>query len=69
LKANLRGRYQDSNYPQRHKKFRINSTYFLIGLILISSLVIVDKLRFNQQITKPQYRYFSDPNTYLEMPK
>ncbi|MFM6279029.1 MAG: hypothetical protein ACKPE2_12270, partial [Dolichospermum sp.] len=61
--------YQDSNYPQRPKKFRINFYYFLIGIILISGLVIVDKLRFNQQITKPQYRYFSDPNTYLELPQ
>jgi hypothetical protein len=52
---------------RRQFKIKINPQYLLIGLILISGLFAVDNLRFNQSITKPEHRYFTDPNNYLEL--
>ncbi|MFM6919849.1 MAG: hypothetical protein ACKPKT_20150, partial [Dolichospermum sp.] len=60
----------DSNYPQRRSlKIRINPTYLLLGFILIFGLIAIDQLRFNSSIQKPEHRYFSDPNNYLDIPK
>ena len=65
--------FQPLNYqPLRHRrqfKIKVNPTYFLIGLILIFGLVAIDQLRFSSSIHKPEHRYFSDPNQYLEIPK
>jgi hypothetical protein len=66
--ANKKLQYQ----PLKQAKplaFRINPTYLLIGLILISGLVIVDQLRYGSRIIKPTHRYFTDPNIYLELSK
>lgn len=41
--------------------------FLLVGLVLINGLVIFDNLRFNHRITKPVHRYFTDPNTYIEV--
>lgn len=60
--------YQRSRQVKQFK-IKINPTYLLIGLILIAGLFIVDNLRFNQSIAKPEHRYFSDPNNYLDIPK
>ncbi|MEY3255222.1 MAG: hypothetical protein RLZZ29_353, partial [Cyanobacteriota bacterium] len=37
--------------------------------ILISGLFAIDNYRFNSSIQKPEHRYFTDPNSYLELPK
>ncbi len=50
-------------------KIRINPTALLLGLVLICGLVALDQLRYNQKITKPTHRYFTDPNLYLELPQ
>ncbi|MFM6197737.1 MAG: hypothetical protein ACKPE1_01110, partial [Dolichospermum sp.] len=53
--------------PDEQFKIRINPTYFLIRIILIFGLVAIDHVRFNSSIQKPEHRYFTDPNYYLEL--
>ncbi|MFM6467284.1 MAG: hypothetical protein ACKPGX_08955, partial [Dolichospermum sp.] len=54
------------NYPQHSLKLRFNPLFILLGIVLFSGLVVVDNLRFNSRIIKPEHRYFTDPNNYLE---
>ncbi|MFM6076604.1 MAG: hypothetical protein ACKPB9_34320, partial [Dolichospermum sp.] len=63
-------RYPGSNYPKHHSlKLRFNPLFILLGIVLFSGLVVVDNLRFNSRIIKPEHRYFTDPNYYLDIPK
>lgn len=53
-------------------KFKFNPVTVTSALLLLITvffgLTAIDNYRFDSRITKPEHRYFSDPNQYLEIP-
>jgi hypothetical protein len=44
-------------------------TFSLLLITVITGFITLDNYRFGGRVIKPDHRYFSDPNQYLDIPK